>query len=97
MIQSEGAEKMTKQENGGPMLKEAASVPSAYAQSRVGRTMLYGVERREVVVEDVRRSAATIEDLDTGARWPGIQFKMRPADGGRAFWSTTFADRRPDE
>lgn len=48
-------------------------------------------------LQGIRRSGSTIRDTDTGEAWPGVQFKVKPADGSRAFWTITFPDVRKQE
>lgn len=70
--------------------------PSEHVRATVGKTVRYRTGEREpveVVVLDVRPSGSTVEDMETGEEWPGVQFKMRPTKGGRAFWSDVFADK----
>lgn len=48
------------------------------------------------VVTGIRKSAKTIRNIKTGERWPGIEFRIKPNDGGRQFWTCAYADKKSE-
>lgn len=47
------------------------------------------VDGREGICVEAKATGSVIVDHE-GKEWPGIKFKVKPADGGRAFWTVTF-------
>lgn len=69
--------------------------PSKKALGMIGREISYELDgrRAEGTVIEVRRSNSTIVHAETLKESPGVQFLLRPDDGGKEFWTTTFPDK----
>lgn len=70
--------------------------PSQASLDLVGHTMTHTSTRRphptECTVQTAEKVFSTISRAD-GTTWSSVRFKLKPLDGGRAFWT----DSMPDE
>lgn len=67
-------------------------------ESMVGEEVAYtrdtrDGQRRIVGVIDQYKYAELIEDINTGERWRGVKFRIKPSDGGRAEWTGAMPDK----
>lgn len=51
---------------------------------------------RRGVIDGMRRGPGKIVDMVTKQEWPSFQFRIKPVDGGRAFWTTSYPDKTGD-
>lgn len=59
----------------------------------IGQKVEYSDKKRKKTIGQVvavRRSPAVIYNTKTGEESPAIQFKIKPEDGSRAFWTASY-------
>jgi hypothetical protein len=70
--------------------------PSDYAKSFIGKEVIVTVNKGrrqgEGIVTAVRRMPSEMHQSN-GATYPSVQFRVKPSDGGRAFWTVSFPDK----
>jgi len=63
-------------------------------QERIGTEVEYGINGKPTVrgfIDDMRWSSAQIVNMKKlSERWYGIELRIKPNNGKRAFWTTAF-------
>jgi len=77
--------------------KDYSDFPKKFRE-QIGTEVNYTYNRAEInkkssgIIDDMRWSQAQIVNMKkiNGPRYYGIQFRIKPKDGKRAFWTATF-------